>query len=195
MKWVLVSPMGHIVREAEAESLAEARFRLAPIPAKHHVQSRVTYAGPLRTPQEVKSVRKLLARSSAARRKRNSEAQARWRAKKMAQDAAFDAKRRHAHRVATSAKLAEVSGVMVGMMIEGVDERTIAKRFGVAQQSVSNIRQLYRVPTTRTIRRKQVEVLAKYYATQGYALYEIANRCEASPRMVRQLLAGGTDVV
>lgn len=46
MKWVLVAPTGTVVREAEAESLAEARFRLRPIPPQHHVTSRAAHDVP-----------------------------------------------------------------------------------------------------------------------------------------------------
>ena len=47
MLWHLVSPDGHIVRSADADSLAEARFRLAPILPSHSVISAASHANSL----------------------------------------------------------------------------------------------------------------------------------------------------
>lgn len=44
MRWHLIAPDGGIVRSVEAAHKAEARFRLAPIPARHYVLSGADYA-------------------------------------------------------------------------------------------------------------------------------------------------------
>lgn len=186
MKWHLANGKG-IVRSCEAGSLAEARVRLRPIPAEHFVASDITYRhgykvagtatpGPrVGVPRTFKTPEMVRAR------------QARWRAKKRRLDPTYEDRRLYAQRMATSERLKAHAGAIVGCLVEGMAERDVAQRFGVAQQSVNNIRVLYAVPDLRAIKRKQREVLAWYLRSRGAGTCELKGRFGCSTKYLHSL--------
>jgi predicted DNA-binding protein (UPF0251 family) len=70
-------------------------------------------------------------------------------------------------------------------------EREVAAEFGVSQQTVSNVRVAYRVPTPREMATKQNQVLAWYHREVCQrSVSESAHRMGVSRRYFQTLIRG-----
>lgn len=184
MRWHLVTPAGQSLRTCEAASLAEARYRLRPIPPSCFVASDAAHQQGYKRAGCVTPGARVARRTSQARR----DSQARYRAKKAAAEANYHYRRRYVARIATAARLTAEAAVIIGKLAEGWSERAVARHFDVSQQAIANLRGHYNVPSPREMRRRRHAVLVHYYATQGHSKLEIAHRTGLAPKTVRRLI-------
>ena len=210
MKWFLVAPDGLVVRSANADSIGEARFRLAPIPTGSFVVSAASHAAaPVPVPPEDKQASQARV-LTAAHRQAIAQANTRrmyerrgWRVptpevvrrknaayfhRKRAENPNYLKERAEQRRKATIVKHDAIAAQAIGMVMEGRPDREAAAMLNVPAQVVTDIRHAYKVPDTMTLQREQRRVLLWYYRdTRGYTLQRASELIGADRKHLRTL--------
>ena len=214
MKWHLVAPSGGIVRTCEAESIGEARFRLAPIRPDHRVLSAASYADAPTTPPKAKDASKArtitpehrlaIARGNTRRMltrkygwtqkpkpRRNPEVRSRinkaYRERQVEADPQYDAKLREARRREAVVRYAHLLPDVLRGVERGESDATMAERTGYGEDTIRDIREGFKLPSAQVVRRQRITALTFYYRAQGWTETRIHEYTGASRKMLRTI--------
>ena len=162
MRWHLVGPDTQPVRSCEAQSLAEARVRLRPIPQGHCVVSAVSHRQPLPA-QIVGTLRERLSRTKTREQQMRSERNKRYQRRKRGENIP---------KMAKGTPNEKLRRFVLEQNVQGMSDSAMARRVKLSVEGVRCCRLLLGLPNVND--RMAMSITA--YKTLGYSDQTIAER-------------------